>query len=103
MGTITQPPEPSPHDLWPHAAAAGQVRAFARTYEVAVWFVAHPRQQRSTVGRGGKLPVPTMYDISGSAHWYNKADVGICLERWGTCSPVLASHRPLKGCCGWCW
>ncbi len=55
-----------------------------------MWFLAHPRQQRSTAGRGAKLPVPTMYDISGSAHWYNKADVGICLERWDKGSSMRA-------------
>jgi len=30
---------------------------------------------------GGKMPVPTLYDISGSANWSNKADVGITVSR----------------------
>ena len=29
----------------------------------------------------GKFPVPTMYDISGSAAFFNKADFGIAIER----------------------
>jgi twinkle protein len=29
----------------------------------------------------GKLPVPTLYDISGSANWANKADLGVVVHR----------------------
>lgn len=28
-----------------------------------------------------KLPMPTLYDISDSAHWANKADMGIIVHR----------------------
>jgi twinkle protein len=31
--------------------------------------------------KDGTRPVPTPYDISGSAHWYNKADNIICVHR----------------------
>ena len=30
---------------------------------------------------GGKTPVPTLYDVSGSAHWANKPDLGIVVHR----------------------
>ena len=30
---------------------------------------------------GGKVPVPTLYDISGSAHFVNKADCGLVVHR----------------------
>jgi len=44
---------------------------------VHVWFVAHPRQLYDySTGRP-----PTLYDISSSAHFYNKADAGIVVHR----------------------
>lgn len=56
----------------------GKVRRFAKVNSVHVWFVAHPAK---LYREGGKLPVPTLYDISGSAHWANKADFGITVHR----------------------
>ena len=41
---------------------------------------AHPvKMKKDPVS--GKFPVPTMYDISGSAAFFNKADFGIAIER----------------------
>ena len=37
-----------------------------------VWIVAHPAKLMRD--KDGKRPVPTPYDISGSAHFFNKAD-----------------------------
>jgi twinkle protein len=55
-----------------------KIRRFARTYGVHIWLVAHPTKlQKDT---RGKYPVPTPYDVSGSAHWRNKADN--CLTVW---------------------
>jgi twinkle protein len=57
----------------------GKVKRFAQHHAVHVWFVAHPaRMQREN---GGSRPVPTLYDISGSANWVNKADIGIVIHR----------------------
>jgi twinkle protein len=57
----------------------GKVKRFAQHHAVHVWFVAHPaKMQREN---GGSRPVPTLYDISGSANWVNKADVGIVVHR----------------------
>lgn len=56
----------------------GQIRRFARTHGVHVWVVAHP--QKLYRREDGSYPVPTPYDISGSAHWRNKADN--CLAVW---------------------
>jgi twinkle protein len=56
------------------------VRQFARRYGVHVWIVAHPAKlyrEKET----GNYPVPTLYDISGSSHWRNKCDNGICVWR----------------------
>lgn len=49
------------------------VRRFARNHDLHLWLVAHPRmlQRRKD---SDKEPVPTPYEIAGSAHWNNKAD-----------------------------
>jgi twinkle protein len=56
----------------------GQIRRFARAHGVHVWVVAHP--QKLYRREDGSYPIPTPYDISGSAHWRNKADN--CLTVW---------------------
>lgn len=55
-----------------------KLKRFAVAHGVHVWFVAHPRILRADKG---KAPVPTLYDISGSANWANKADVGLVVHR----------------------
>ena len=55
-----------------------KIRRFARINEVHVWVVAHPTKLQKD--KEGKYPIPTPYDISGSAHWRNKADN--CLTIW---------------------
>lgn len=57
----------------------GKCKRFARTKGVTVFQVAHPMKLMRQ--KDGSLPVPTLYDISGSAHWHNKADVGIVVHR----------------------
>lgn len=54
------------------------VRQFARHHAVHVWVIAHP--QKLYKDKDGNYPVPTPYDISGSAHWRNKADN--CITIW---------------------
>lgn len=53
-------------------------RNFARLHSVAVWIVAHPAKMLKN--DKGQYPVPTPYDISGSANWRNKADA--CVSVW---------------------
>ena len=53
-----------------------QIKRFAQRYEVHVWLVAHPRQLMDWQGKA-----PTLYDISGSAHFINKADCGVVVHR----------------------
>lgn len=60
------------------SASLGLIRRFARLYGVHVWVVAHPAKMART--DDGGYPVPRPYDISGSAHWYNRADN--CLSIW---------------------
>ena len=40
--------------------------------------VAHPTKD---VGRDGKARPVTLYDIEGSAHWFNKCDHGVVITR----------------------
>ncbi len=54
-------------------------KSFSQAYLVSVWVVAHPNKPLKEPG--GKSPVPNAYDISGSAHWYNKADDILCVSR----------------------
>ena len=46
---------------------------------VHVMVVAHPT--KIFKGDDGEFPVPTLYQISDSAHWYNKADLGVGVHR----------------------
>ena len=47
----------------------------AKRLNVLIIFVAHPKKPQE------KGKAPTMYDISGSADWYNMADYGIIIHR----------------------
>jgi twinkle protein len=47
---------------------------FSRFYQILIFLVAHPK----ILQKGEK---PSMYTISGSAHFYNKCDYGIIVER----------------------
>jgi len=55
-------------------------RRFARRQNVAFWIVAHPSKQYKDK-ESGEYSVPSPYDISGSAHWRNKADNCLCVFR----------------------
>lgn len=57
--------------------ALRMIRRFAARYEVLAIVVAHPTKE---VGRDGKGRTPTLYDIEGSAAWYNKPDHGIVID-----------------------
>jgi len=50
---------------------------FAKRYGVAVTVVAHPTK---AVG-GETTRIPNLYDIEGSANWFNKPDFGIVVAR----------------------
>jgi twinkle protein len=58
------------------------IRRFARLHGVHVWVVAHPTKlHKAEKGEyAGLYPPPTPYDISGSAHFRNKADA--CITVW---------------------
>ena len=55
-----------------------KLQMFARFNNVLVILVAHPKKMQ----KNGKIyEVPSLYDISGSAHFYNKADYGLSIYR----------------------
>lgn len=49
-----------------------KLRMFARQTGIHVILIAHPRKMQKDLN--GEYEVPTAYDISGSAHFYNVAD-----------------------------
>lgn len=56
-----------------------QLRTFARDHGVHIWLVAHPAKMMKE--KDGHYPVPDGYSISGSAHFYNKADNIVVVHR----------------------
>lgn len=56
-----------------------KIRRFARHHNVHLWLVAHPTKLARD--HDGNEPVPTLWDISGSAHFRNKADGGVVVWR----------------------
>jgi twinkle protein len=57
----------------------GKIRTASRAMDVHTWLVAHPKLPPP--GRNYKTSPPGLYDVSGGAHWYNKADNGITIHR----------------------
>lgn len=56
--------------------AIRRVKAFARQHNVAVWIVAHPTKPQKGINQ-----LPSLYDVSDSANWSNKADYGLVYHR----------------------
>jgi twinkle protein len=74
-------------------------KRFAKNYDVSVWVIAHPSKPYTGPGRP---KMPGLYDISGSAHWANKADYGIVFqikdrEMWTTTILVAKVRMGLPG------
>ena len=55
------------------------LKMFADRRNVHVMVVAHPAKMRRD--GSGNYPVPELYDISDSAHWNNKPDLGLVVYR----------------------
>jgi twinkle protein len=74
------------------SAILAKIKRFAQAHGVHVWFVAHPQKMQRDKDTG-KIPVPTLYEISGSAHFVNKADIGIVVARdWADGSRDVEIH-----------
>jgi len=61
--------------------AIKQLKKFAKRYKVHIAVVAHPAKMQRN--KDGEYPVPSLYDIADSAHWANKADLGVIIHRQG--------------------
>lgn len=57
-----------------------KILRFAANYGIHVWLVVHPKQQQKD-HKTGKINPPSLYDMSGSAHFVNMADNGIVIHR----------------------
>jgi twinkle protein len=55
-----------------------QLIQFAKLNDILIFLVAHPRKMNKV---NGKIEVPSLYDISGSANFFNKTDYGITVHR----------------------
>jgi twinkle protein len=53
---------------------------FCEVNNVMCFLVAHPTKMKKTQD-GLRYEVPTLYDIAGSANFYNKMDLGLCVYR----------------------
>lgn len=62
----------------------GRIRRWARAHRVHIWVVAHPAKPARQAKRRDEDDepyIPTPYDISGSANWFNKADLAVTIWR----------------------
>jgi twinkle protein len=67
------------------------IKRFAKVYDVAFWIIAHPTKPFE-----GKVRMPRLLDISGSANWANKADFGLSYHR-GESGGELCVTKVRKG------
>lgn len=63
-----------------------RLKRVARKLQVHMMVVAHPMKMRRN--ENGKYPFPSLYDVSDSAHWYNRCDVGVIVYRDGDSSTI---------------
>lgn len=67
--------------------AIKQFKKFARKYQIHLIVVAHPAKMRKN--EDGQYPIPSPYDVSDSAHWYNKPDVCVVVHRQGESETLI--------------
>lgn len=67
---------------------------FGKRYNVLVILVAHPRKMEKAAN--GAYIKPTLYDINGSANFYNKADYGISIYRDFNANKTTVSFLKVK-------
>lgn len=63
-----------------------KITSFAKAHGIHVWFVAHP--QKMYPREDGTYAVPKGMNISGSAAWFAKADLGITVHRAEDCVEI---------------
>jgi twinkle protein len=61
------------------AKALSKIKKFNRLHRVTTFVVAHPTKMQKE--ENGDYKVPKLYDISGSANFFNKTDFGLTVYR----------------------
>lgn len=67
------------------------LKRFAKKFQVHLIIIAHPT--KSTKNSDGKYIMPTLYDISDSANWYNKCDLGIIVHRENDLDTIIKVQK----------
>jgi replicative DNA helicase len=88
----TRPPNQTETDYI--SQSISQLKNFARRHGVHVFVVAHP--VKLIRDKNGNYPVPTPYDIAGSAHWRNKPDNCVTVWRNTTTDPHYSEIHVTK-------
>ena len=57
-----------------------ELKVFALQNNIHIFLIAHPTKIAKDK-RTGKFEIPNLYNISGSAHFFNKTDNGLCIWR----------------------
>ncbi|MFH0756349.1 MAG: toprim domain-containing protein [Bacteroidota bacterium] len=57
-----------------------EITTFARVNNILIFLVAHPTKMQKDI-RSGMFEVPNLYNISGSANFFNKTDFGLSIHR----------------------
>jgi twinkle protein len=66
------------------------ISTFNKKNGTHAFIVAHPTKMKMI---DGKYEVPGLYDISGSAAWYNKADIGLSMYKEENCQNTLTIQK----------
>jgi twinkle protein len=67
------------------------LKRFAKAFHVHICVVAHPT--KSAKDADGNYRMPTLYDINGSANWYNKSDLGVIVHREDELNTVIKVQK----------
>jgi len=76
------------------SALLDKLTNFAQMNDVLVVLMAHPTKMSKN--KDGQIEIPTLYDISGSANFYNKADFGIVVHRDRANNTVVVRVQKVK-------
>jgi twinkle protein len=71
--------------------ALDQISNFNKKNGLHCFLVAHPTKMQKDAN--DRYKVPTLYDISGSANFYNKADIGLCMYKEATGQNTLSVQK----------
>lgn len=58
-----------------------KARRLARRLDVSLWIVCHPAKPAQK-NKNNSYDPPTMYDLAGSSHWFNKSDNAFIVHRF---------------------